>query len=135
MDCISSLLKSGKVSKNNEGYDPLPTEEEMRTACGMETLNNCLKGSEYLSGFATQVDAVAFKSYGPNFQPSYWNYKHLAVWYHRMNSLTTEEIDKLPNGPGGMAWSKAAPLTLMDRWILSRMSFAVDSTNEGFEKY
>ena len=93
VDCISSLLKSGKAkeSKNSEAYDPLPTEEDMKTQSGMETLNTCLKGSEYLSGVqATQVDAVAFKSYGPNFQPSYWNYKHLAVWYHRMNTLTTE---------------------------------------------
>ena len=92
-DCILNLLKPGKakVSKNNSLYDPLPTEEEMKTPSGMETLNSCLKASEYLSGLqATQVDAVAFKSFGVNFQPSYWNYKHLAVWYHRMNSLTTE---------------------------------------------
>jgi hypothetical protein len=45
-DCILSLLKPGKVSKNNEVSDPLPTEEEMRTPGGMETLNTCLKGSE-----------------------------------------------------------------------------------------
>lgn len=92
-DCVLNLLKPGKanVSKNSEMYDPLPTEEEMKTLIGMETLNTCLKASEYLCGSEpTQVDAVAFKSYGVDIQPSYWKYKHLAVWYHRMNTLTTE---------------------------------------------
>ena len=137
-DCITNLLKSGKQkdSKSNEVYDPLPTEENMRKAIGMETLNTCLKGNEFLGGSqATQVDVVAFQSYGPLFTPSYWNYKHLATWYHRMNALTAEELKKLPNGPGGIVRANAAPLTLMDRWILSRMASAVEATNEGLEQY
>ena len=136
-DCISNLLKSGKQkdSKSN-AYDPLPTEEDMRKAVGMETLNTCLKGNEYLGGSqATQVDAVAFNSYGPDFTPSYWNYKNLAIWYHRMNALTKEELEKLPNGPGGIVRAIAAPLTSMDRWILSRLASAVETTNEGLQLY
>ena len=136
-DCISNLLKSGK-QKDTKGnvYDPLPTEEDMKKAVGMETLNTCLKGNEYLGGpQATQVDVVAFKSYGPNFTPSYWNYKNLSIWYHRMNALTSEELKKLPNGPGGIVRANAAPLTSMDRWILSRMASAVESTNEGLQLY
>ena len=136
-DCISNLLKSGK-QKDSKGnaYDPLPTEEDMRKAVGMETLNTCLKGNEYLGGpQATQVDAVAFNSYGPDFTPSYWNHKNLAIWYHRMNALTKEELKKLPNGPGGIVRAIAAPLTSMDRWILSRLASAVETTNEGLQLY
>merc|ERR550532_2387181 len=34
-----------------------------------------------------------------------------------------------------MIRSKPAPLTLMDRWILSRMAFASEVCNESLEKY
>ena len=92
-DCISGLLKSAKAkaSKEIEQYDPLPTVDDMRSPTGMETLNSCLKGNDYLSGSqATKVDAIAFQSYGSDFQPSYWTHKYLAVWFHRMNTLTSE---------------------------------------------
>merc|ERR1712020_542484 len=52
-----------------------------------------------------------------------------------MNTLTSEELNKLPNGPGGILRPKPAPLTPMDRWILSRMALASEACNEGFEKY
>merc|ERR1719445_1486314 len=52
-----------------------------------------------------------------------------------MNALTSEELKKLPNGPGGIVRANAAPLTSMDRWILSRMASAVESTNEGLQLY
>ena len=96
-ECISNLLKSGKQdTKIGNVYDPLPTAEDMLSAVGMETLNTCLKGNEYLGGpNATQVDVVAFKSYGPNFTPSYWNYKNLSIWYHRHMKNYLSEIDSL----------------------------------------
>ena len=137
-DFIVNLLKASnkKESKCGDVHEPLPPESEMRTSGGMESLNSCLTENEFLGGSqATQVDVVAFKSYGPDFQPSYWNYKHLATWYHRMNALTAEELTKLPNGPGGMIRLKPAPLTSMDRWILSRLAFASEECNEAFEKY
>merc|ERR1711881_214562 len=120
----------------NDIFDPLPTEEEMKTPYGMEKLDSCLKGNKYLGGpNPTKVDSVAFASYGSSSQPSYWNYKYLCSWYHRMNTLTKQDLEKLPNGPGGMLRLLPAPLTLMDRWILSRMACAVETCNDGIEKY
>ena len=52
-----------------------------------------------------------------------------------MNSLTKSEQKSLPKGPGGMLQPQHAPLALMDRWILSRLAFASDQCNEGFEQY
>ena len=52
-----------------------------------------------------------------------------------MNTLTKQDLEKLPNGPGGMLRLLPAPLTLMDRWILSRMACAVETCNDGIEKY
>jgi len=67
--------------------------------------------------------------------PSYWKFKATNQWYHRMNSLTKSEQKALPKGPGGMLQPQHAPLALMDCWILSRLAFATDLCNEGFEQY
>ena len=34
-----------------------------------------------------------------------------------------------------MLQAQSAPLALMDKWILSRLAFAVTQCNEGFEQY
>ena len=52
-----------------------------------------------------------------------------------MNTLTKAEHKTLPKGPGGMLQPQHAPLALMDRWILSRLAFATNQCNEGFEQY
>ena len=135
---IQELMRPAVREKGNKNdiFDPLPTEEEMKTPYGMEKLDSCLKGNKYLGGpNPTKVDSVAFASYGSSSQPSYWNYKYLCSWYHRMNTLTKQDLEKLPNGPGGMLRLLPAPLTLMDRWILSRMACAVETCNDGIEKY
>ena len=66
--------------------------------------------------------------------PSYWQYRHLCQWYHRLNAMTVQERKKLPGGLGILT-PKPAPLTSMDRWILSRLSYAVSTCNKGFEEY
>merc|ERR1712079_884815 len=88
----------------------------------------------YLGGQeASQVDVLAFEKISES--PSYWKFKATTQWYHRMNSLTKSEQKSLPKGPGGMLQPQHAPLALMDRWILSRLAFASDQCNEGFEQY
>ena len=52
-----------------------------------------------------------------------------------MNALTKAERKALPKGQGGMLQAQSAPLALMDKWILSRLAFAVTQCNEGFEQY
>ena len=52
-----------------------------------------------------------------------------------MNAMTKAERSSLPKGPGGLLEPQPAPLTLMDRWILSRLAFAATCCNEGFESY
>ena len=52
-----------------------------------------------------------------------------------MNALTKDEKKALPKGPNGMLEPQPAPLSLMDRWILSRLAYAADQCNEGFEQY
>ena len=52
-----------------------------------------------------------------------------------MNAMTKGERSSLPKGPGGLLEAQPAPLTLMDRWILSRLAFAATCCNEGFESY
>ena len=55
-------------------------------------------------------------------------------WYHSINSLTQDELKLLPPGQG-LLQPRQAPLTQMDRWILSRLSAAVEATNTGFSEY
>ena len=52
-----------------------------------------------------------------------------------MNAMVKSERTALPKGPGGLIEARPAPLTLMDRWILSRLAFSAACCNEGFESY
>ena len=51
-----------------------------------------------------------------------------------MNAMTEAERKALKKGQGVLA-PKPAPLSPMDRWILSRLAFAVDSCNSGLSEY
>ncbi|QQP48667.1 ValinetRNA ligaselike [Caligus rogercresseyi] len=48
-----------------------------------------------------------------------------------MNALTSSERKALPKGPGGVLRATPSALTLVDRWILSRLSYAVSACEEG----
>lgn len=116
----------------NAVYINLP--QNVTSPEGLGLLESCLKGSKFLSGSSpSQLDVKAFKSF--DCSPSYWNYKATCQWYHRMNSLSSEEIAGLPKGPKGLLKAQPAPLTSMDKWILSRLSSAADSCQTAFEQY
>ena len=67
-------------------------------------------------------------------QPSHFIHPGLSRWYHHINSLTSAELNSLPQGKG-LLQPTSAPLTQMDRWILSRLANAVELTNNGFRDY
>ena len=54
--------------------------------------------------------------------------------YHAMNAMGSKPRASLPKGQG-LLEAEAAPLTPMDKWILSRMAAAVEGSNEGFKQY
>ena len=54
--------------------------------------------------------------------------------YHAMNAMGSKSRASLPKGQG-LLEAEAAPLTPMDKWILSRMAAAVEGSNEGFKQY
>jgi valyl-tRNA synthetase len=106
----------------------------MSGPAALQMLDTCLQSSAFLSGSEpTQVDIMAFQSLASG-SPSYWQYRHLCLWFHRLNALTAEERKKLPGGQGVLAPQPAA-LSKMDKWILSRLAAAVTACNEGFEQY
>ncbi len=134
---IPNQYKSGKNNKASASKEPqhvsLPPASEMTSPATLNTLNACLSSSPFLSAsHATKVDTVAFESFKE--QPDYFRHPHLTRWYHRMNAMTAEERNNLPGGLGVLA-PRAAPLTAMDRWILSRLSHAISSCNEGLTNY
>merc|ERR1719187_1502417 len=51
-----------------------------------------------------------------------------------MNSLTGEERSSLPPGKG-LSLPSPSPLGDMDRWILSRLTVAVEAVTQGFQEY
>jgi len=132
---IKSLLKvNNQSNKKGATYAPVPSAEEFASEIGLTALENVLQGHQYLSGDkATQVDTTAFERISES--PSFWKNKATCQWYHRMNAMTKAERSSLPKGPGGLLEAQPAPLTLMDRWILSRLAFAATCCNEGFESY
>merc|ERR1719462_967903 len=66
--------------------------------------------------------------------PYHFSYVHLSKWWHRMNAMTEAERKALPKGKG-MVMPAPAPLAPMDRWILSRLSVAVEELAKGFDEY
>jgi len=132
---IKSLLKvNNQSNKKGATYAPVPSAEEFASEIGLTALENVLQGHQYLSGDkATQVDTTAFERISES--PSFWKNKATCQWYHRMNAMTKAERSSQPKGPGGLLEAQPAPLTLMDRWILSRLAFAATCCNEGFESY
>jgi len=127
-DLIASKIKSGSVS-----YSPLPTKEELNLPSGMSKLNSCLQSNPFLGGqHPTSSDSQAFSSISN--QPGYFSHPHLSRWYHRMNALSPAERSSLPAGKGVLQASPAA-ISPMDKWILSRMAYAVEQVNIGFQEY
>merc|ERR1712212_116237 len=55
-------------------------------------------------------------------------------WFHRMNALSDNEKAILPAGQG-IAEAEPSPLAYKDRWILSRLSQAVETCHAGFQSY
>ena len=125
-------LWNRKSTDKKAVFVPLPSD--LTTDAGLEALEAVLKGNSFLGGAqASQIDVTAFEAMSES--PYYWRYKATCQWYHKMNSLTKDDLKALPKGPNGMLEPQPAPLSLMDRWILSRLAYAADQCNEGFEQY
>ena len=128
---LEDLKKAKKASKAN--YVPLPPS--LTSDGALTTLENVLKGNAFLAGNEpTQIDKLAFEGLQGT-SPSYWKFKATTQWFHRMNAMTEAERMALKPGPGGMLEPQPAPMSLMDRWILSRLSFAAQQCQEAFEQY
>ena len=126
-------LKKAKKTNAKATYIPLPPK--LTSEAALTTLENVLKGNSFLSGNEpTQVDKVAFEGL-EGCSPSYWKFKAATQWYHRMNAMTEAERKGLKPGPGGMIQAQPAPMSRMDRWILSRLAFAATQCQEAFEQY
>ena len=130
---VQNLFRQTSSSKKAYSYVALPPLSEMNTPATLELLNSCLQTSTFLAGSdPTKVDVEAFKSFKDS--PSYWQFKPLCQWYHRMNAFTPVDLNKLPGAEGILA-PQPAPLSRMDKWILSRLNFAAASCNEGMTAY
>ena len=129
----NGLEGQAKPSKG-PSYVPLPTN--LDTEAGLEALENVLKGHKFLDGSShpTKVDLQAFEGLQGQ-SPSYWKFRATTQWFHRLNSMTQAELKALPKGQKGMIELQAAPLSIMDKWILSRLALAADLCNEAFESY
>merc|ERR1719435_856527 len=67
-------------------------------------------------------------------QPGHFSHPHLSRWYHRINAMSSKERSSLPPGKGVLQ-ATPAPISPMDRWILSRMAYAAEQVNIGFKEY
>merc|ERR1719431_921751 len=67
-------------------------------------------------------------------QPGHFSHPHLSRWYHRINAMSSKERSSLPPGKGVLQ-ATPAPISPMDRWILSRMAYATEQVNIGFKEY
>ncbi len=129
-------LLAGKTAGKKSGFEhsPLPPAAKFCEAASFSFLDSCLRQSAFLAGSnASQVDTVAFERMKGE-SPSYWKYRHLCHWFHKMNAMTAGERKALPSGAGVLT-PLPSPPTDMDRWILSRLAAAIQSCNEGFETY
>ncbi len=139
VDIVASLHKKPRTDKSSSDksaafvHSALPPAADMNSTATFGLLNACLASSPFLSSsHPSQVDVVAFESLKE--QPSHWNHPHLSRWYHNLNAHTAEERKAFPGGLGVLT-PRPAPLTAMDRWILSRLSYAVSACNEGIASY
>ena len=72
--CIKGLLKVENQTNKKATYVPVPSAAELTTEAGLATLENVLKGHQYLAGDkATQVDVLAFEHLTES--PSYWKFR------------------------------------------------------------
>jgi len=129
---IQELLAS-KSQSSSLSFSPLPSSVDLNQPSGLSQLNSCLQSSTFLGGSnPSSTDSQAFS--GIIIQPNYFSQPHLSRWYHRMNTLTTKDRSSLPAGKGVLV-PTPAPLSPMDRWILSRLSYAAEQVNIGFKDY
>jgi len=131
---IQELMK-GKKSDNSgkESFKPLPAAADLASEAGKQMLNSVLAGSLFLGGSKpTKTDLEASKALGE--APNYFRHQALARWYHRMNALCDTEKQSLPAGKG-ISQPEPSALLPKDRWILSRLSHAVELCNAGFQAY
>ena len=123
---LPSLLRQKSEGGGKVGFahSALPPEKDFKSAASAAFLDSCLHQNPFLAGSAaTLVDTVAFERMAGE-SPSYWKQRNLCRWYHRMNAMTADERAALPSGAGVLA-PLPAPPTNMDRWILSRLSAAI----------
>ena len=136
-DFLASLKRGAEgdnsSKKQQQQHNSLPPESEMNSGVTLDELDASLASSPFLSAsHPTKVDVVAFKSISE--QPCHWSRPHLSRWWHKMNAKTAEERSALPGGLGILP-PRQSPPSPMDRWILSRLSHAIATCNEGFATY
>eukprot|EP00088_Acartia_fossae_P071292 TRINITY_DN975_c0_g1_i12.p1 TRINITY_DN975_c0_g1~~TRINITY_DN975_c0_g1_i12.p1 ORF type:complete len:1148 (-),score=390.12 TRINITY_DN975_c0_g1_i12:331-3774(-) len=120
-------------SKADDAFRPLPGKESLCSDAGLQMLNGIVQGTPYLSGTQpTTTDLEAFNHLGES--PSYWKHQALTKWFHRINAMSAAEKKSLPKGKG-LINQAPSPLAPKDRWILSRLSHAVDACHQGFLAY
>jgi len=129
---VQDLLAS-KSQSSSPSFSPLPSPTDLNKPPGLSQLNSCLQSCPFLGGQQpSSTDSQAFKDITS--QPSHFTQPHLSRWYHRMNALTSSDRSSLPTGKG-ILLPTPAPLSPMDRWILSRLAYAVEQVNIGFKEY
>jgi len=129
---VQDLLAS-KSQSSSPSFSPLPSPTDLNKPPGLSQLNSCLQSCPFLGGQQpSSTDSQAFKDITT--QPSHFAHPHLSRWYHRMNALTSSDRSSLPTGKG-ILLPTPAPLSPMDRWILSRLAYAVEQVNIGFKEY
>lgn len=131
---IEKLIKGLSDELDVDEFKPLPSNKaDLNSSSGLLMLNSVVQGSPYLSGMRpTTTDLAAIDMIGES--PSYWGYQPLCRWFHRINALSADERKKLPAGKG-IINQRPAALRPKDRWILSRLAYAVDTVHQGFQAY
>merc|ERR1719435_856142 len=129
---VQELLAS-KSQSSSPSFSPLPSKSDLNTDSGLSLLNSCLQSSPFLGGLQpSSTDSQAFSCLGS--QPGHFSHPHLSRWYHRINAMSGKERSSLPPGKGVLQ-ATPAPISPMDRWILSRMAYAAEQVNIGFKEY
>jgi len=133
-DLVKKLLSgSSGAGGSKAGFEALPSTKDINSPSSLARLNSVLVCQAFLSGeSATSTDTTAWSSLTKT--PDYFTQPGLARWWHRINSLTQEERKCVPQGQG-VSLPSPAPVAPMDRWILSRLSAAVEEVNKGFKEY